>query len=67
MATIREWEKDLEHKTDIELLEIHQALQTLTKWPMFDREFGISLLRVAVKIAIDNLGKQPKVRKIWNL
>ena len=57
MATIKEWEKDLETKSDIELLEIHLALKTLKDWPMFDREFSISILRVVVKIAIDNLSK----------
>lgn len=59
MATIREWEKDLEKKSDIELLEIHQALKTLTRWPMFSREFSIYILQTAVKIAIDNLGRSP--------
>ena len=60
MSTIREWEKDLEKKSDIELLEIHHALQTLNQWPMFSREFSIHILRVAVKIAIDNLGATRK-------
>lgn len=58
MATIREWEKDLEKKSDIELLEIHQALHTLKKWDMFQVEFSIHILHLAVKIAIDNLGRR---------
>ena len=56
MPTIKEWEKDLEGKSDIELLEIKKAFDTLKKWPMFETEFGLSLLRLAVKLAIDNLG-----------
>ncbi len=58
MATMRDWERDLGKKSDIELLEIYQALKVLNKWPMFSREFSIHIIQVAVKIAIDNLGRR---------
>ena len=58
MPTIREWEKDLDKMSDIQLLEIKQAFDTLKKWPMFESEFGISLLHLAVKLAIDNLTRR---------
>jgi hypothetical protein len=49
MATIKEWEKDLKSKSTEQMWELARAMETLSDWPMFTREFeGFSHLKTIV-------------------
>lgn len=58
MPTIQDWERELRKKDIIDLLEIQHALRILNKWDFYEQHFGVRLLRVAVKIAVDNIARE---------
>lgn len=40
MAKITQWEDSLSYRTDEEVLEIEKALNVLSKWELFEKEYG---------------------------